>query len=147
LAALLIVSSVLLSGTFSIFRYWHVRHSDFRELADPWLRRIARALTQFFFSSELGLAGFDGRRDFRQDLRYSQSWQAGHPLLMHLVGSISRGSAAFAQISPVSIGFPAILDARRLVRALIVPVVVACYGLTAGGEFLLAQQIVSAPSR
>ena len=62
LAALLIVSSVLLSGTFSIFRYWHVRHSDFRGIGRSLVAQgFARALTPILFSplnwGWLGLMG------------------------------------------------------------------------------------------
>lgn len=149
LAALLIVSSVLLSGTFSIFRYWHVRHSDFREIGRSLVAQgFARALTPILFSPlNWGWLGLMGGEISGRTFGIRSLGRQVIPLLMRLgrvdksrLGRLSRKYRQYPLVFLPS----SMLDA--LSGALIVPVVVACYGLTAGGEFLLAQQIVSAPS-
>jgi lipopolysaccharide exporter len=150
LSVSIVVLSLLLAGSFSILRYWHVRRSDFREIGNALVAQgLARALTPILLSplhwgwfglvcGELAGRSFGIRSLGRKVI----------PKLTRLARrvTISRLRDLLRKYRQYPLVFfpSSMLDA--LSGAVIVPVVVGIYGLSAGGEFLLAQQIVSAPS-
>jgi O-antigen/teichoic acid export membrane protein len=149
LSAIMIVLSVLLSGIFTIFRYWHVRQSDFREIGISLVAQgLARALTPILLSPlNWGWFGLISGELSGRSFGIRSLGRRVIPPLARLSGvTISRLRELSRKYRQYPLVFlpSSMLDV--LSGALIVPVVVAIYGLPAGGEFLLAQQIVSAPS-
>jgi O-antigen/teichoic acid export membrane protein len=150
LSAALIVLALLLAGAFSILRYWHVRRSRFREISSSLVAQgLARALTPILLfplnwgwiglmSSELAGRSFGIRSLGRTVI--PQLARLARRVTISQLGDLARKYRQYPLVF-----FPSsMLDA--LSGAVTIPVVVGLYGLSAGGEFLLAQQIVSAPS-
>jgi O-antigen/teichoic acid export membrane protein len=150
LFAILIVLALLLAGSFSTLRYWHVRRSGFREISTSLMAQgLARALAPILLSplnwgwfglmsGELAGRSF-GIRSLGRGV-ISQIARLARRVTISRLVDLSRKYRQYPLVF-----FPSsMLDA--LSGAVIIPVVVGIYGLSAGGEFLLAQQIVSTPS-
>jgi O-antigen/teichoic acid export membrane protein len=150
LSAALMVLALLLAGSFSTLRYWHVRRSGFQEISTSLVAQgLARALAPILLSplnwgwfglmsGELAGRSF-GIRSLGREL-FPQLTRLARRVTLSRLGYLSRKYRQYPLVF-----FPSsMLDA--LSAAVTIPVVVGIYGLSAGGEFLLAQQVVSAPS-
>jgi O-antigen/teichoic acid export membrane protein len=149
-SAILVTVSFLITGSFSTLRYWHVRGSGFGNISSSLIvQGLSRALAPIILSplnlGWLGLMSGDiagrsfGIRKLGTGVFPRLKRRAKHMKISHLF-AIARLYRQYPLVFLPS----SILDS--LSGALQIPVVVAMYGLSVGGEFLLAQQIVSAPS-
>lgn len=150
LSVMIVMLSILLAGFFSVLRYWHVRRSGFREISNALVAQgLARALAPILISplhwgwfglvsGELAGRSF-GIRSLGREI-IPQLVRLARRVTISQLWSLVRKYRQYPLVF-----FPSsMLDA--LSGAIIIPVLVGIYGLSAGGEFLLAQQIVLAPS-
>ena len=149
-SAILVVLSLVLAGSFSILRYWHVRRSAFREISNSLVAQgLARALTPILLSPlNWGWFGLVCGEVAGRSFGIRSLGRVVIPQLTRLARRVTisrlRDIARKYRQYPLVFFPSSMLDA--LSGALTIPVVVGIYGFSAGGEFLLAQQVVSAPS-
>jgi O-antigen/teichoic acid export membrane protein len=149
-SAVFVIASIALTSCYSTLRFWHVRNSDFSAIGASMVTQgIGRALTPIALAPfNLGWLGLLGGELLGRTLGIRK---LARPLLP-LVGRIAKNTSTrhFGRLIRRYRQYPlvflpsSILDAASGAAPL--PVVVALYGVTTGGEFLLAQQIVIAPA-
>jgi lipopolysaccharide exporter len=149
-SAVFVVLSLVLTGTFSALRYFHVRNSNFGGISAALIGQgFGRALTPIFLSpfkwGWVGLLtgeligrslGISGLAKTVLQLASSVAERTTKAKLRDLIRVYHRYPLVFLPSS--------ILDAAS--AALPVPIIVGLFGVSSGGEFLLAQQIVLAPA-
>lgn len=149
-AAVFVVVSLALTSVFSILRYWHVRNSNFRDISGSLVAQgLGRALTPILLSPlRLSWFGLLSGELIGRSLGIRKLAKGLPPLLMDAArlttpSKLKELLRAYRQYPLVFLP-SSILDAAS--AAIAVPVVVSLYGVSTGGEFLLAQQVVSAPA-
>jgi O-antigen/teichoic acid export membrane protein len=149
-SAMFVVVSVMLTSMFSALRYWHVRNSNFGGISTALIAQGAgRALTPILLTPlKWGWVALLSGEIVGRSLGIRRLASSVLPQLSSIAHRTTRKDLvdllkAFRQYPLVFLP-SSVLDAAS--GAIVVPVIVALYGVSAGGQFLLAQQVVMAPS-
>jgi O-antigen/teichoic acid export membrane protein len=149
-SAVYVALSLALTSVYSTLRFWHVRNREFSGISSSLVAQgIGRAMTP------IGLAplkpGWLGLLAGELLGRALGIWKLAIPLVP-LVREVVAGSSMrhlgellrYYRQYPLVFLPSSVLDAAS--GAVAVPLMVALFGVSTGGEFLLAQQIVMAPA-
>jgi lipopolysaccharide exporter len=146
-SAVFVVLALGLTGAFSALRYFHVRNGNFRGISASLVAQgLGRALTPIFLAPlKWGWVGLLTGELIGRAFGISS-------LVKALVGGVAQLTtrSKLRELFRVYRRYPlvflpsSILDAAS--AALPVPLVVGLFGLSSGGEFLLAQQLVLVPA-
>jgi O-antigen/teichoic acid export membrane protein len=149
-STIFVVLSLVLTGTFSALRYFHVRSSNFRGIGASLIAQgFGRALTPIFLSPlKWGWVGLLMGEIIGRSLGIRSLAKPILPLVRSVAERTTpvklRGLFRAYRRYPLVFLPSSILDAAS--GTLPVPIIVSLFGLSSGGEFLLAQQILSAPA-
>jgi O-antigen/teichoic acid export membrane protein len=145
-----VVISLVMTGAFSTIRYWHVRNGNFKEISVSLVAQgLGRSISPIVLSSlNWGWLGLFSGELVGRSLGIRNLSRSLMPLLRSVARQTSisemRGVWRSYRQYPLVFLPSSILDAAS--AALPIPVFVGLYGISAGGELLLAQQIVLAPA-
>ena len=149
-AAILVVLLVVLTGVYSTLRFWHVGVAGFRAISTGLVAQgVGRALTPIALAP-IG-CGWLGLLAGELVGRALAIRRLARPLIP-LVGEVVRKTSIrqLAELLKQYRQYPlvflpsSILDSAA--AAIAVPLVVSLFGISVGGKFLLAQQIITAPA-
>lgn len=149
-SAPLVAALLVVTGAFVALRFWHVRFADFSNIGRSLIvQGIARALVPIalapFHFGWLGLVAGEAAGRVFGVRRLAASVL---PELWHVARNTNRQQ--FLELIKRFRQYPlvflpsSVLDA--IAGAIAAPVFIHLYGLSAGGEFFLAQQIVTVPA-
>jgi O-antigen/teichoic acid export membrane protein len=150
IAAPIAAAVLLVTGIFTAARYWHVGGGEFGLISRSLVQQgIGRALVPILLAPfKLGWIGLIAGEAVGRTLGVRRLLQPLMPLLRDL-----RRAASWRQLRQTAEGyrrFPliflpsAFLDA--VASAVPLPVFITAHGLASGGQFMLALQVVAAPS-
>ena len=145
-----VILSLALTSIYSTLRFWHVRNSEFGAISVSLVSQgIGRAITPIALAPlKFGWFGLITGELLGRALGIRKLAKPVLPLVRDIFKSTSMRD--FGDLLRQYRQYPlvflpsSVLDAASAVIAL--PVVVSLFGVSVGGEFLLAQQIVMAPS-
>jgi O-antigen/teichoic acid export membrane protein len=149
-SVILVVLLLLLTCIFTALRYWHIRSSGFREIGSSLVAQgVGRALTPILVSPlGFGWLGLLSGEVLGRSLGIGKLGKEALPLLISMARTtpISKLFTLMRTYKQYPLVFlpSAVLDAAA--GAIEVPVFIGLYGIAAGGQFLLAKQVVMAPA-
>ncbi len=149
-SSILLVILLVLTSIFTALRYWHVRTSSFNQISSSLISQgLGRAVTPILLSPfGFGWLGLISGEVLGRSLGIRRLGLAVFPRLILVarrtsVQQLLALSRTFKQYPLVFLP-SSVLDAAS--SAIAVPAFIWLYGVSAGGEFLMAQQVVMTPA-